>query len=412
MRLVHAADLHVDSPLRGLARLGDDALADRLRGATRRALENLVDLVVEVDADALLLAGDLYDGDWQDWATGHFVAAQLGRLHDAGVPVLTIAGNHDAESEITRSLRLPPNVTVLGTDAPQTVVLDDLGLAVHGQGFATKAVTANLAAHYPARVPGVVNAGLLHSSVEGAEGHERYAPCTVADLTGLGYDYLALGHVHAREVLAEGEHVVAFSGNLQGRHPRETGAKGAWVVDVEGQGAGASLTFAPLDVARWAHLRVAVDGCAGLEEVRELVHAGLAAQVAEAGERSLVARVTLTGATAAAAELADAEAVTEQLRADGDRLGVTVEKVRVRTRAPSAADPLDDELRSAVVDAARALADDPARLRELLRPLASELGPPVREAGLLDLTSPARLAELARAAADDLDALLAAGVLR
>ncbi|CAA9437740.1 MAG: DNA double-strand break repair protein Mre16, partial [uncultured Quadrisphaera sp.] len=378
MRLVHAADLHVDSPLRGLARLGDDALADRLRGATRRALENLVDLVVAVDADALLLAGDLYDGDWQDWATGRFVAAQLGRLHDAGVRVVTIAGNHDAESEITRSLRLPPNVTVLATDAPQTVVFDDLGLAVHGQGFATKAVTANLAAAYPARVPGVVNAGLLHSSVEGAEGHERYAPCTVADLTGLGYDYLALGHVHAREVLAEGEHAVAFAGNLQGRHPRETGPKGAWVVDVAGQGAGAALTFEALDVARWAHLRVAVDGCAGLDDVLERVHAGLSAEVAEAGERALVARVTLTGASAAAAELADAETVTEQLRADGDRLGVTVEKVRVRTRALSAADPLDDELRSAVLGAARALGDDPARLRELLRPLAAELGPAVR----------------------------------
>jgi DNA repair exonuclease SbcCD nuclease subunit len=412
MRLVHAADLHVDSPLRGLARLGDDALADRLRGATRRALENLVALVLAEEADVLLLAGDLYDGDWQDWATGQFVAAQLSRLADAGVRVVTIAGNHDAESEITRSLRLPPNVTVLSTDAPQTVEFDDLGLAVHGQGFATKAVTANIAAQYPARVPGLVNVGLLHSSVEGAEGHERYAPCTVADLTGLGYDYLALGHVHARAVLAEGEHTVAFAGNTQGRHPRETGPKGAWVVDLDGQGEGAVLAFAPLDVARWAHLQVAVGDCAGLDDVLERVHARLAAEVAQAQDRAVVARVTLTGASRAAGELADAEAVTEQLRADGDRLGVTVERVRVRTSAPVVAGRVDEELRTAVLGAARSLGADPAAVRELLRSVAAELGPAVREAGLLDLTSPARLAELADQAADGLDALLQQGSAR
>lgn len=410
MRLVHAADLHVDSPLRGLARLGDDALADRLRGATRAALANLVALVVERRADVLLLAGDLYDGDWQDWATGQFVAAQLAVLHDHGIPVVTIAGNHDAESEITRSLRLPPNVTVLPTDAPASVELLDGALVVHGQGFATRAVTANIAAAYPDRVPGVVNAGLLHSSVEGAEGHERYAPCTVADLTGLGYDYLGLGHVHARQVLASGEHTVAFSGNIQGRHPRETGQKGAYVVDVAGPGQGAELEFAALDVARWEHLHLAVDDCADLDAVLERVHEEMSAQVAAAGDRDLVARVTLTGASPAASELADDQAVKEQLRADGHRLGVTVEAVKNRTRAPSAASPVDEELRAAVLTAARALGEDPSRVRELLKPMAAELGPHLREAGLLDLASPQRLAELAEQAAEGLDALLRGGL--
>ncbi len=412
MRLVHAADLHVDSPLRGLSRLGDDDLADRLRSATRRAVENLVSLVVESGAQVLLLAGDLYDGDWQDWATGQFVAAQLGVLHDHGIPVVTIAGNHDAESEITRSLRLPPNVTVLSTASAETTVLDDLGLAVHGQGFATRAVTANLAAAYPARVPGLVNAGLLHSSVGGAEGHERYAPCTVADLTGLGYDYLALGHVHTRAVLADGEHTVAFAGNTQGRHPRETGPKGAWVVDVAGQGQGAELTFAPLDVARWAAVEVDAQGCADLDEVLARASAALGAAVTEAGDRPVVARVSVTGATPAAGQLADGDGVAEQLRADGARLGVTVEKVRVRTRATAASGPVDEELRAAVVAAARALAGDPAAVRDLLQPMASELGPHLREAGLLDLGSPERLAELATEAADGLDALLVEGGLR
>ena len=157
-----------------------------------------MDLVVGERVPVLLLAGDVYDGDWHDYSTGRFFVGQMDRLHDAGVRVFMVAGNHDAASEITRALRLPPNVTVLDIERPQSVSDDDLGLVVHGQGFATKAVTRNLAVSYPPRVQGVVNVGLLHTSVDGTEGHARYAPCGLTDLTALGYDYFALGHVHQR----------------------------------------------------------------------------------------------------------------------------------------------------------------------------------------------------------------------
>ncbi len=409
MRLVHAADLHVDSPLRGLSRLGDDDLAHRLRSATRLALDNLVDLVLEREADALLIAGDLYDGDWHDWETGHVVTRALSRLSEQGVPVLTIAGNHDAASEITRSLRLPPGVTAMSTGEPQTVVLEDLGLAVHGQGFATRAVTENIALGYPQRLPGYVNVGLLHSSVEGAEGHEPYAPCSLSDLTGLGYDYLALGHVHTRAVLASGEHTVAFSGNLQGRHPRETGPKGAYVVDVEAAGAGASLEFVALDVARWEVERVDVTGASTRDDVLDAVCQRLGEVAAGAGGRDVVTRVVLTGASAAAGDLTDVEAVGEQVRSEGARVGVSVEKVSVRTTPRGSASPADAELLDAVAAASASLAGDESRLRALLADVSAEVGPLVREAGLLDLASPAALCELAGAAGEGLAAMLREG---
>ncbi|HVV18891.1 MAG TPA: DNA repair exonuclease, partial [Pseudonocardiaceae bacterium] len=253
MRLVHAADIHLDSPLRGLTRLADDDVADQVRQASRRALENLVRLTVEERADALVLAGDIYDGDWPDYATGRFFAQQMGFLHDHGIPVFMAAGNHDAESEISRALTLPPNVTVLSTDAPQTVERD--GFAVHGQGFPTRAVTENLVLAYPRRVPGLVNIGVLHTAVTGAEGHATYAPCSPDDLARTEYDYFALGHVHEHRVVNDGPRVAAFSGNLQGRHPRETGPKGALVVDVEPDEP-AVLRHMPLDVARWADVDV------------------------------------------------------------------------------------------------------------------------------------------------------------
>ena len=225
MRLVHAADLHLDSPLRGLSRLGDDDLAETLRSASRRAMDRLVRLVLDEQAPVLLLAGDVYDGDWHDYSTGRFFVEQMDLLHDAGVRVFMVAGNHDAESEITRALRLPPNVTVLDTGTAQTVLVDDLGLAVHGRGYHTRAVMENLAVSYPHRIPGLVNVGLLHTSVDGTEGHARYAPCRLPELTGLGYDYFALGHVHQHRVLADGEHTVAY-GNLQGRHPARPAPRG------------------------------------------------------------------------------------------------------------------------------------------------------------------------------------------
>ena len=69
MKFVHAADIHLDSPLRGLERY-EGAPVDELRGATRRAFENLVDLAIEDEVAFVLLAGDLYDGDWKDYNTG------------------------------------------------------------------------------------------------------------------------------------------------------------------------------------------------------------------------------------------------------------------------------------------------------------------------------------------------------
>lgn len=215
MRFVHAADLHLDSPLRGLSRLGDSGLATTLRAATRRACENLVDAVVDSRAEALVLPGDVYDGDWKDYATGAFFVRQLSRLHDEGIPVFLISGNHDAESEITRSLRLPPNTHRLSVDAPETVVDDDLGLAVHGQGFARRAVLENLVPAYPDRIPGLVNVGMLHTSVQGDDRHDTYAPCRPEDLSGCGYEYFALGHVHEQRAVCDGPHPAWFSGTCR-----------------------------------------------------------------------------------------------------------------------------------------------------------------------------------------------------
>ncbi|WP_370442410.1 metallophosphoesterase family protein [Kineococcus halophytocola] len=410
VRVVHAADVHLDSPLRGLRRLGDDAVAATLRAATRGALEALVALCEAQRADALLLAGDLYDGTWHDYATGRFFTRQVQRLADSGIRVFIVSGNHDAESQITHSLTLPGNAHRFGVDSPGTVVDEHLGLAVHGQGYRTRAVSSNLAAGYPRRVPDLVNVGLLHATVDGSRSggeHERYAPCSIADLTALGYEYVALGHVHAREVLATGPTTVAYSGNLQGRHPRETGAKGAYVVDLV-PGEQARLTFHALDVARWESLEVDVTGAADVAEVMGSLRERMLHTRREAGDRPLVVRAVLTGPTAAAADLADAERLRQEAEQAAEAAGVVLERVRSQTRAPRAGGGDDPELVAAVRAAADALARDPVQAQALrgVRGVRGEVGRLLSDAGLLDLGDPRVVGELARQAADDLSTRL------
>jgi DNA repair exonuclease SbcCD nuclease subunit len=220
-KMVHAADLHLDSPLTGLVRY-EGAPVDEVRGATRRALENLVSLCLEEQARLLLLAGDLYDGDWRDYSTGLFFSAQMERLREAGTQVVWIRGNHDAQSKLTHHLSLGEHCHELVSKQPSTLEFPALELAVHGQGFATPAVTDDLSARYPEPVRGVLNVGLLHTALSGRRGHAPYAPCDAVSLAHRGYDYWALGHVHQREIVSTAPYIV-FPGNLLGRHVRVEG---------------------------------------------------------------------------------------------------------------------------------------------------------------------------------------------
>jgi DNA repair exonuclease SbcCD nuclease subunit len=296
MKFVHAADLHLDSPLRGLVRYEGAPLA-AMRAATRRAFENLVDLCLEESAKFLLLAGDIYDGNWKDYGTGLFFAAQLSRLRAADIPVVLVRGNHDAASQITKHLRLPSHVRELSVKAPESFEIPNTGVWVHGQGFATRAVTDDLAAAYPEARRGELNIGLLHTSAGGREGHENYAPCRVETLVGKGYDYWALGHVHQREVLASSPYIV-FPGNLQGRHARETGAKGATLVTFDERRI-ESIEHRPLDVVRWKLVEVDASGAAIGHDVVDLAKDAIARALAEADGIAIAARVRIVGATPA-----------------------------------------------------------------------------------------------------------------
>ncbi len=331
-RFLHCADLHLDSPLRGLSRY-DGAPADEIRGATRHALENLVQLAIDREVAFVLIAGDVYDGDWKDHNTGLFFRLQMARLGRSGIRAFIVSGNHDAASRISRALELPDNVRVFPTDRPATEVLDDLGVAVHGQGFAHREITTDLAAQYPEADRGLFNIGLLHTSADGREGHEPYAPTSVETLVRRGYDYWALGHIHQREVLCE-EPWIVFSGCVQGRSIRETGAKGCTLVSVE-NGAVGSVEHHSTDVWRWALCEVDARDAESPDAVLERFERALTRELDRAEGRQLATRVRIHGACAAHdAFVAEPRRWTGEIRGRATEISAErawVEKVRIDT---------------------------------------------------------------------------------
>ncbi|CAA2159826.1 putative metallophosphoesterase YhaO [Methylobacterium brachiatum] len=350
---IHAADLHLGSPLSGLA-TRDAELARRLATAGRQAFEDLVTQAIERRVAFVVVAGDIYDGDWADNTIGLFFARQVARLDRAGIPTILVRGNHDAESVITRSITLPPSVHVFSASRAETLRLESLRVAVHGRSFQARAVEENLSLTYPAALPGWFNLGVLHTSCTGHAAHETYAPCSVADLTARGYDYWALGHIHEYAELSRDPWIV-FPGNIQGRSVRECGAKGAVLVEVaDGRVTGVSRF--PLDRARFEQVTVDLSEAADTSAALENVEAALRPLAEVAAQRLVLVRVHLAGTTPAHDALsADRESVTAEIQAAAHRLheDIWLERLKIETRRPRA--PV--EASGAAIDPAALLAD-------------------------------------------------------
>jgi DNA repair exonuclease SbcCD nuclease subunit len=296
-KFLHAADIHLDSPLLSLI-LPEPTQVERVRRACRDAFEKLVDTAIELNVAFVVLAGDLYDRDVPNMQVAVFLRNQLSRLHKHNIQVAIAKGNHDADNRITSALSLPENTHVFSDKKAETIFYDHLPVrvAIHGQSFKSGPVTDNLAANYPKPVSECINIGVLHTSLAGSPEHDPYSPCKLEDLTTRGYDYWALGHIHKGATLSEDPWVV-YPGNLQGRHAKETGAKGCVLVTVENE---RIQTVQQLDLAvvRWDVVEINLTGVAAESELFELVRAGLGRASASAEGRPIAVRVRLSGPTA------------------------------------------------------------------------------------------------------------------
>ena len=377
-RFLHAADIHLDSPLKGLAG-HEGTTAKRIRAATREAFDQLVGLAIEEQVSFLVIAGDLYDGDWRDFKTGLFFISQVGRLHKAGILVYLLYGNHDAESQITSHLTLPDNVHVFGPRTPQSFKIDDLGVVLHGQSFKQREVTDNLALKYPQPVVGAFNIGVLHTGLGGMGGHENYAPCSLDELVNKGYDYWALGHVHQAKMLHERPHIV-FPGNLQGRHVRESGAKGAILVTVDNNEI-VDLVTLYSDVVRWSVMSVDLENTTSTGEVFDRVRDAIESAVATSAEgRLLACRIELQGRTEIHGQLlASEDRLLAEARSSALALGDDVAWVeKVVTATESAIDPDSLAEREDAIGELQRILREAVSDADLLHQLETEIGKMVR----------------------------------
>lgn len=366
LKFIHAADLHIDSPLRGLD-AHEGAPVERLRGATRQAFLALVDLALTQQVDFVILAGDIYDGNWTDFRTGLFFREQLVRLTRAGQRVFIVRGNHDAESQITRQLPPVEGVHVFSSRTCETVEIAELGVALHGRSFPDRAVTEDLVPGYNDPVPGKFNIGVLHTSLTGSPEHDSYAPTSVPVLVAKGYDYFALGHIHARQVVREADPRIVFPGNLQGRHARETGPKGCELVTVAN--GRLSAEFVPLDVVRWHQVQVDAGGVPDLAALARLCANRLEQLAADARDRLHAVRLSLHGESALhrleAQQPGSLAAAVHAAAQDIDTAQIWIEQVHLDLRSPldrAAAAARPDAL-GEVVRLVDAMAADDAQLK-------------------------------------------------
>ena len=382
----------------------EGAPIEAIRGATRRTFEAIIQLALSERVDFMLIAGDLYDGELQDYRTALFLTQQMAILNQANIPVYIVLGNHDAELRVTKRLSLPPNVHVFPSRAPKTEELRDLGVAIHGQSFARAAVTDDLAAEYPARCEGMFNIGLLHTCLSGTKGYANYAPTSPDILRTRGYDYWALGHVHEHMVISTSPWIV-YPGNPQGRHVRETGDKGCELVRVDGS----QLQVEQYRFAHvlWEVLKVDATGAQTADEVYERVATKLQAIVARES-RLVCVRVEITGSTTAHLALAgdpDLKVKIQNvlLQVGGD---LWLERVVLRTSdqaTASAAQGLESlaEIR-ATIDGIVASDVERASLIDIFADLDSKLPAELRGEDGINLGDPAYIAGFIEEAAEEL----------
>jgi DNA repair exonuclease SbcCD nuclease subunit len=295
-RFLHAADLHIDSPFAGVGD-ADNRVATRLREATYEAFQNLVDLCINQNADFLVIAGDVYDGADRSVRAQLRFRDGLSKLAEAGIQSFVVHGNHDPLDGWQSSISWPEGVHVFGA-TPEWKNFEKNGevvAAVQGMSYPTREVTENLAIQFaPPESGNLFAIGLLHANVGANSAHPNYAPCTVEDLSGSGIDYWALGHVHTRQTLKRAAPVIAYPGNTQGRHPNETGARGALVVDVDPSGASRS-DFVALDVVRWERSDVDISSLETIDSLDSAIRQATDNLSVQAEDRDVVCRLNIVG---------------------------------------------------------------------------------------------------------------------
>ena len=296
LRLIHAADLHLDSPFTGIKAAAPENVARTLYSATFDSYRNIIDLCISERVGALLVAGDIYDGADRSLRAQRAFIDGLRSLDAAGIRSFVCHGNHDPLDGWEARLDYPDGCHRFGPDFEAVPVFPDEPerALIYGISYPTRDVYDNLVSRLGPVDERAFTIGLLHANVGGNTDHALYAPCSLDDLAQSGIDYWALGHVHTRQVLRERAPTVVYPGNPQGRHPNETGARGVYLVEVDDAGS-VSLEFRPTDTVRWERVSIDIGALETEQDLLNEIDDGMQNLLNGAEGRSVVVRMTLTG---------------------------------------------------------------------------------------------------------------------
>ncbi|MBD7985864.1 DNA repair exonuclease [Sporosarcina sp. Sa2YVA2] len=256
IRFIHTADLHLDSPFKGMTGLTSGRLDD-LRNSTFNAFDRLIAYALQSRPDFMLIVGDIYDGEDRSLRAQLKFQKAMERLHEADIPVVITYGNHDHLSGSWTRFELPTNVHEFTEEVGEvTLSIRGQEVVLHGFSYPQRHVRHEMISRYPKAInQEQIHIGLLHGSKAGDASHAVYSPFTISELQSKHYDYWALGHIHERQHLSESPPII-YPGNIQGRHKNEQGEKGFY--EVELSKSNVLLTFIPTSVIRFASLPVTI----------------------------------------------------------------------------------------------------------------------------------------------------------
>jgi DNA repair exonuclease SbcCD nuclease subunit len=338
VRFIHCADLHLDTPFRGLSHVAPE-ISRALNDATFQSYDNIVQRAIAEKVDCVVIAGDVYDSAERSLRAQFKFRDGLERLASHGIEVFIACGNHDPLNGWSATITWPESVhTFAGdhVDVRQVVRGGQVVATVCGMSYERESVRENLAVRFPEPAPGPPAIAVLHANVGGDPRHQPYAPTTVEELASKGFDYWALGHVHTHRVLREQEPAIIYPGCAQSRHPNETGPKGCCLVTLTPFEL-PDIQFIPTDAVRYEQAVLDISEHEAQDSIREAIAARCRSLLESSSGRHAVVRVTLSGRTRLHHELARSgglEALLEMVREDlsGWQPWAWVEKLVLDTR--------------------------------------------------------------------------------
>lgn len=295
VKFIHTADLHLDTPFKGLSSWNSE-LSKKLKDATFRSFKTIIDQCIGRKVDFLIISGDVFDNENKSLAARLRFEAELKRLAQKGINAYISCGNHDPFDE-DRISEMPDKVYYFNphTCEYKTFSRGDEPVAdIHGISFGEAKVKNNLAKKFRlAEKPSPLSIAVLHGCIGSPGKHEAYAPFSFEDISGKGFDYWALGHIHKSSVVNRANPAVVYPGNPQGRDFGETGEKGCYCVTIS-EGRDPQLEFIPVHTVRFEDIEIDLTGIGTLDDMQSEI----TDRISAIGERiNIILRITLKGRT-------------------------------------------------------------------------------------------------------------------